>query len=407
VIALLLFLAGVLNDPPWKWYSPSARVVYLSEADKVARSLYHSGAFANPFGAMPTGPTAHVAPAYPFLQSLLLRLWGEGGAGWLALRVLPTVALSLQFALLPYAARIFGYPAWVGVLASVFGLISKPAKEEHWEAHLAGLAILLLAVSMRRWIEWPDLRLGLTTGVIAGFAILLQPVIALIYLVWLAHVARTAGLLNKKVWALWLAPLLLCSPWMIRNQRVLGFAGIRDNLGIELFVSFNDCAPFGVRESEEQNCFMGLHPNTILEEATKVREMGEYRYNQNRFRTAVSWMADHPARAAALVGERLWFFWFPSDDGWTAYAVQRKRMLAAHAITVLSMLGLFLSLKDRVRGASLLTLWAVLYPAAYYVVQFEVRYRYPILWITWLTAAYAVFWVWRPKGIDKMGRTAV
>ena len=395
-IALLLFLAGVLNDPPWKWYSSAQHVAYVGEAEKVAGSLYHGRGFSDPFGVMDTGPTAHVAPAYPFLQSLLLRGWGDHAAGWLALRILPTVALSLQFALLPYCARLFGYSAWIGVLASIFGLIVKPGKEEHWEAHLAGLAALLLTAGACRWMERPGVWIGLVTGVTAGLAILMQPVIALVYVAWLLYIGRRGGL-----W-LWAIPLLLCTPWMIRNKTVLGFTGIRDNLGTELHVSFNDCAPYGVRESEKQFCYEPLHPNTSLEEAKAVRAMGEYEYNQNRLRQAILWIAGHPARAAILAGERIWFFWFPSDAGWSGYLGQRKRTLAGHFLTAASILGLLLSVRRRIRGAFPLALWVILYPVIYYLVKFEVRYRYPILWVTWLTGAYAVAYLWQWTRVDKM-----
>jgi hypothetical protein len=402
-IALLLFLAGVLNDPPWKGYGPGQHVVYLSEAERVAGSLYHSGAFANPFGAMATGPTAHVAPVFPFLQSLLLRLCGEGAGGWLALRTVSVVALSLQFALLPYCARLFGYGSWVGVLASVLGLIAKPGKEEHWEAHLAGLVALLLTASCCLWMErgrgwW----IGLCTGVIAGVAILLQPVIVVVYAGWLL-----CEISKKNTWPLWVAPLILCTPWMIRNEAVLGFVGIRDNLGTELYVSFNDCAPYGVRESEKLSCFERLHPNTNVDEARAVRAMGEHLYNESRFRTAIGWIAGRPARALVLVGQRIWFFWFPSDDGWNGYLTQRKRMLFSHLLTVASILGLILSVKQRVRYVVTLGLWLLLYPAIYYVIQFEVRYRYPILWATWLMAAYAAVRLSRSAETIKWGETRI
>src|SRR5579863_10095465 len=96
-IALLLFCAGVLADPPWKRYGPAQHVQLEGEALHVAVSLWHSGRFADPYETMPTGATAHVAPVYPFLQSVILRLFGDGPEGWLALRWLATIAMSLEF----------------------------------------------------------------------------------------------------------------------------------------------------------------------------------------------------------------------------------------------------------------------------------------------------------------------
>ena len=39
-----------------------------------------------------------------------------------------------------------------------------------------------------------------------------------------------------------LLALLVCSPWMLRNQRELGTLGLRSNLGVELYVGNNDVA---------------------------------------------------------------------------------------------------------------------------------------------------------------------
>jgi hypothetical protein len=44
----------------------------------------------------------------------------------------------------------------------------------------------------------------------------------------------------------------------------------------------------------------------------------------------------------------------------------------------------------RPTASRVLVLWLVIFPLVYYLVQFETRYRYPILWLTWLLAAYFV-----------------
>ena len=65
-------------------------------------------------------------------------------------------------------------------------------------------------------------------------------------------------------------------------------------------------------------------------------------------------------------------------------------MLALHALTVASFFGLYQSLKRRILSATFLLLWIALFPLIYYVVQFEYRYRYPLLWTTCLLAAEAI-----------------
>src|SRR5216684_1072972 len=53
------------------------QVILRSEVEHVAMSLARDGSFGSPY-RIPTGPTAHVAPIYPFVLSFAYRLFGTG-----------------------------------------------------------------------------------------------------------------------------------------------------------------------------------------------------------------------------------------------------------------------------------------------------------------------------------------
>src|SRR5262245_21479326 len=256
IVSIVLLSACFLTYRPWRGFEAQQSVPILSEPIRIADNLHRSGEFANPFGTLPTGYTAHIAPAYPILVFWLMRAFGRGAAGWIAFSCLPVLALGLQIALLPWSSRIFGFSPWTGVLASVFALLAKPLCSEQWEAHEAGLLVLVLAASVCYWYNRPPvLGVALLAGTVAGLAVCFQPAIAPAYLGWLFSIARRTGLRDWRTIPLWASPLLICSPWMVRNQLRLGTPWIRDNLGIELNVSFNDCAPFGFEQSQRQGCF--------------------------------------------------------------------------------------------------------------------------------------------------------
>src|SRR5215472_2697670 len=109
------------------------------------------------------------------------------------------------------------------------------------------------------------------------------------------------------------------------------------------------------------SCITRFHPNSSTEEAQTLRALGEYRYNQTRLRKALAWIRAHPARAANLTLQRVWFFWFPSENGLHGYREQRLRMLALHALTVASFFGLYQSLKRRIFSATFQLLWVALF----------------------------------------------
>ena len=89
LILLLMFLGGRLND---------LSVPFGGEVVHVARSLAAKGTFADPFYTR-TGPTAHVAPVYPYLYSLVLRALGTGYAALVVLWACNVGLLALQMAL--------------------------------------------------------------------------------------------------------------------------------------------------------------------------------------------------------------------------------------------------------------------------------------------------------------------
>ena len=397
--SVILFVLAFLEYRPWRGYSPGRHVELAAEPIRIADSLLRESSFANPFGAAPTGVTAHAAPGLPFLQFLLVKLFGEGAAGWLAIRTLPVLALSLQFSILPWAASSIGLSAWTGVLASVFGLMNRPGSEWQWEAHLAGLLCLLLIASICRFAAEENTAWAIATGLVAGIAFLFQPVFVLPFLCW---AAIQAGRLRLKmnVLLLFAIPFLICAPWCLRNYLKLGIPEIRGSLGLSFYDSFNDCTAYGFQENLDRFCQGTLHPNSSIEEAEAVRSLGESQYDRDRLNGAIHWIREHPAAAGSLVLQRFWFFWFPSNDGVAGYRAQRAGELALHLFTLASVWGLALAWRRRLRCAYPALIWLLLFPPIYYLVEFDPRYRYPMLWITWLFAAQALvalISVWRSK----------
>jgi hypothetical protein len=66
-------------------------------------------------------------------------------------------------------------------------------------------------------------------------------------------------------------------------------------------------------------------------------------------------------------------------------------MLALHALTIASFFGVYRSLRRRRYCDLFILSWLTIFPIIYYLVQFDYRYRYPILWVTGLLAADGIF----------------
>ena len=91
------------------------------------------------------------------------------------------------------------------------------------------------------------------------------------------------------------------------------FLLIRDNLGLELSVSNNYWARFGIRANIDTGCFDKFHPNANVAQARKVLELGEVKYNDMQLREALGWISSHPARFTKLSLMRFVAFWMPSE----------------------------------------------------------------------------------------------
>jgi hypothetical protein len=123
---------------------------------------------------------------------------------------------------------------------------------------------------------------------------------------------------------------------------------------------------------------------------------------------AVEWMWQNPGQFFTLTLQRFWFFWFPSTVGDNLKDLLSDGTgltLFFGGTTLLSIPALFLLFKKYRAGAALCLLWLGFFPLIHYVVQFEDRYRTPILWLTFLLAAYALMhaglWIMRKMGIPE------
>jgi hypothetical protein len=305
---------------------------------------------------------------------------------------------ALHASLLPWVSRLlFGRIApgvWGAVLAvalPVFPLMPT------WDAMYTATGLILFCL----FTAWLTARGGaIVAGSLAGLAAaalvltnVAAVVVALCWTLYLAARMKAARRAARFVGFFALAMALGCAPWAIRNYRVFHHVVlVRDSLGMELYVSNNDCAGFSQDASIASGCHARTHPTRSLAEAELVARMGEIRYNQYRLATAMDWIRTHPRRFAALAGRRIASFWLPADS------------LPVAAITCLSLAGFVLMAIRKIPALAFIAAVMALYPLVYYVVQYIPRYRYPILWLSLLGAGYALS-EWTVAARERLLRT--
>ena len=380
-LILVLLPEGRLND---------FEVPLGAETVRVARSLAARGAFADPFAVMPTGPTAHLAPVYPFLYSLVLRLFGTGYAALRIAWTLNVACFALQMSLLPVLSCRLRLGVFPGVLAAALGTCSLYAPiDSRWESFFAGTLLLLVYLTTEGALRDKRILTSVGAGASWGLVILTNPVTVLLLIAWpLFFLFSSDGSERRKslqrVAVMISAALVIVSPWIVRNYARFGtFIFVRDNLGLELYTGNNDCAAPDLETNIRSGCHARTHPNPSVTVSAQLVAVGEVSFYRAKGREAIDWIATHRTAFLRLTLQRFRLFWFPGAERvWESVLVW--------AITLLSVPGLFLIAgKNRYVACVLATAW-ILFPVIYYVVPFEPRYRYPIYWTSLLPAGYAL-----------------
>lgn len=187
---------------------------------------------------------------------------------------------------------------------------------------------------------------------------------------------------------------LVATPWLIRNyQRFASFVPIRDNFGLEFYLSNSPRAHLLITDNFRGAPTVSVHPSFSLKEATEVRSLGETAYNACRLREGMKAIKSDPKRFLKMTGERIMLFWIP----WSGTPA---RDIISDVLSVAAIGGLVLYLKGRTLPVYFTVAVLVSFPLVYYVLECSTRYRYPIDWLLLLMSAHAFFWIYtRVKNI--------
>jgi hypothetical protein len=394
-----IFIATLHRYWPVPSEIPPCGIKIGFETLQLACSLAQKGSFSDPFMAMPTGLSAHVAPAFPFLVSLLIRVFGNTTAAIVALQWMAVLALAIQLTFWPLTTRQLGMGVATGVMAAAVWLTVRFTLFPMWEALYLELFSVVISFCMYRIVtgqaSW---WFVLLTAAAWGVTLLFNPVpffVLVAFLVWTLFFTKLS---RPQALMLVLIPCLIILPWLVRNAYVFRhFVLIRDNLGLELAIGNNPCAKFWFRANRFTSCYS--HPNESIEEAEKVRRLGEYQYNKLKQREAMSWIRSSPREFLELTERRFLAFWLPTPTGNPFSDQQVPTTLRMFwVLTLLSIAGLWLLYRQDPIAAGVCLAWLTFFPPVYYFIQFDVRYRYPILWATFFPGCFFVVEIVRGIG---------
>lgn len=375
IVALAIRL-GVL----WMHRFPSD----LTEPLKVGITLATKGYLGNPF-SIPTGITAHVAPAYSVLVAAVCLLTHGSRAMLTTLSVIMAIISSLNIAALVLLSRAMRLPSGAGSIAALMFIVPMFAWIELGAQHEDPLYVSVILIALWSVVralknESPALADGCILGAAVGAAAYVTPVVLPMTLMagiatWgVAHLPRRRAMMVGGA-ALGVF-LMAIAPYTIRNRVELGgWFFIRDDLGLELAMSNAQNAQVTERENARPGGTLSEHPTNSRAVAAYVREVGELSYNHELLRSATGWIRAHPGAFTSLTLRRIGYVLVPASVRWY------QRLLGG-LISGLFLIGSIVLWRSQERlvirsmvGA------AVGYAGIYAFVESQARYVYPLYWI--------------------------
>ena len=361
------------------------------ELSAIANSLMETGQFADPY-MIPTGPTAHLPPAYPYLFSLIYRIFGlTAQAGYTSIGFI-AITNSIMYAMLPWLAGKLGAGKQAGLIGGIAGAFML-----EWSLHGEGLTGILLGLILVAFLrKWNDSRKSsiksLSMGLGIGAAFHVQPALlpvvvgCIIFEIWWQRGQRKFFLTSL----LGLGIVLACIPWGWRNYIAFNeIFFIRSNLGLELRMGNHEGAAAAMEIMDITQ--PGLHPRSHLQEALKLKEMGEVNYMRQALNETITWIGQNPGEFLKLTFLRFLHWWL---------GPLHKPTIAAYVtlLTILAILGIrrmYTTLSPPQRTVILVPL--LTFPLIYYLVPYMIRYRVPIDGIMLILAGVEI-WHWvKPK----------
>jgi 4-amino-4-deoxy-L-arabinose transferase-like glycosyltransferase len=410
---LLIVIVAAGTRLAFAWYeirqiSPQALSIipFQTETGHIAYSIASGKGFSSPF-QRDTGPTAWIAPVYPYLLAGIFKLFGiytlRSFFAALALNILFSAGACVPIFYAGKRIAGIGVASAAAWLWALFPNAIIIPFEWIWDTCLSALFVAILLWATLAVAESVRVRSWCLYGALWGVALLTNPAIAPlcpVLLAWAAYRRRGSG-------SAWFArpaaaagiAVLCCVLWTIRNYvQFHKFIPLRSNFAFELYIGNNE-------NYDDQH---RLRPGVITQDREILRylHMGETAFMEEEKRKAIAFIAAHPRIELWLISQRFVDFWLgtaspvaayrQADSGWLIF------VLACNDVApVCLLLGIVVLLVSKNSYALPVIAIPVLFPLLYYVTHTSLRYRHPIDSVVLLLAAIGIHGIWQRFSLRK------
>src|SRR6204780_177470 len=253
------------------------------EAGRIARSIAQGEGFSNPlFGK--TGPTAWLAPVFPYLLAGIFKIFGVySKASAIAALALDCLFSALTCIPIYFIARKhFGMQtaAWAGWAWAFFPYGIYFSADFIWATTLTTLLMTLVFLAALRLESSSRISDWILFGALSGFGASTDPVVLSVapFLgawMWYRRYTQKGRWFAPGIAAV-LAVVIVTAPWMVRNYRIFHkIVPFRSCLGLEVY--------FGNNQDTWHWGPPGYHPSDNEEEWEEYQQLGEIAYVSKKF----------------------------------------------------------------------------------------------------------------------------
>jgi 4-amino-4-deoxy-L-arabinose transferase-like glycosyltransferase len=337
-----------------------------------------SHGFGSPFGPI-TGPTAWIAPLYPYMCAAVFKVFGvfTAASAFVILCLNSVFAALTCIPLYRICERTVGQVAgrWAGWIWAVLPYFWLWPTSLIWETSLVALLLTYLVLMTLQLADTQDIRernRWLIFGLLWGIALLANPVLLTflpVSFIWLAYRRRgsRAPFLLPATLAL-VTCVFVVSPWLVRNRVVFGqFVFIRSNFGFEFHLgNYHFSNGFG---------WAGKHPSANKGERDQYTRLGEIAYVATKREESAQFVRSYTREFLDLTVKRTCAFW---SGEMMHYGEQPLLPWIYGPFSLMSLLGGLLAARNKIKGAGLLLGLMLVYPLPYYIAFPQARNRHAI-----------------------------
>lgn len=373
-----------------------AAVPFENEVGSVAAALAKGQGFCCLF-RQPTGPTAWLAPVYPFLLANIFKLFGTFTvASFYMAALFNCVFSALAIFPLYFTALRVGDRTTAAVAAWVWAFFLSGILipfEWIWDTSLSALLAVTLLWAMFVIAENPRRRNFVFYGLFWGFCLLVNPALVAVFpflLLWIYLRTRAAKIsgLGDILLVISLA-VLVCLPWTTRNAvQFHRLIPIRSDFPFELWMGNNPIYDEHSRQITRITRYEQVHLYAQLGESAFLAEKGI---------AAVDFIRTHPTLSLQLATRRAVAMWLGTSSPWRDFQRADSNLVRFlffwNAVTLLGATAGLACLYFTRRSFLLpLAAFPLAFPLAYYLTQVSLRLRHPCDPILALLMALAVTW---------------